>query len=96
MKMQLAACVLGIVISTGLASAGDSAGFFYFGQALGNSSSRSVALGDLDGDGDLDSEDYLLIVDQLGICTADLNGDGVVDGIDLATVLGAWGLPCDG
>ena len=52
--------------------------------------------GDFDGDDDLDSEDYLLIVDQLGICTADLNGDGVVDGIDLATVLGAWGLPCDG
>ena len=30
-----------------------------------------------------------------GNCPADLNGDGVVDGQDLATVLAAWGLPCD-
>ena len=29
-------------------------------------------------------------------CPSDLNGDGVVDGQDLAVVLGAWGLPCDG
>ena len=29
-------------------------------------------------------------------CPADLNGDGEVNGQDLAIVLGAWGLPCDG
>ena len=29
-------------------------------------------------------------------CPADLNGDGEVDGQDLAAVLAAWGLPCDG
>ncbi|MAJ46338.1 MAG: hypothetical protein CBC35_03370, partial [Planctomycetes bacterium TMED75] len=29
-------------------------------------------------------------------CPADLNGDGEVNGEDLAMVLGAWGLPCDG
>ena len=28
-------------------------------------------------------------------CLADLNGDGVVDGVDLAFVLGHWGIPCD-
>ena len=29
-------------------------------------------------------------------CPADTNGDSVVDGQDLAAVLAAWGLPCDG
>ena len=51
--------------------------------------------GDVDGDGDMDGDDYLALGDEIGICSGDLNGDGVVDGKDLAAVLGAWGLSCD-
>ena len=111
------------------------------GQTLGNAFSLSVALGDLDGDSDLDgmvanqnqpntvwTNDVEPIATgaccvtsgctintetactELGgswtesgscddcptTCPADLNGDGTVDGQDLAAVLAAWGLPCDG
>ena len=52
--------------------------------------------GDLDCDGDVDAADYHAIGQQLGICQGDLNGDGQVDEQDLAAVLAAWGLPCDG
>ena len=57
--------------------------------------------GDLDCDGDYDADDARLAMAEFGIieagaCPADLNGDGEVDGQDLAVVLGAWGLPCDG
>jgi predicted outer membrane repeat protein len=62
---------------------------------------ESTIEGDRDCDGDYDAEDVRLAMAEVGIleagpCPADLNGDGQVDGQDLAVVLGAWGLPCEG
>ena len=53
--------------------------------------------GDMDGDGDVDADDFVAIRDQigtdaLGCVVADVDGDGQVGPIDLAFVLGAWGV----
>ena len=52
---RLATCVLGPALSCGVVGAEETFLFVDSGQALGNSASQSVALGDLDGDGDLDA-----------------------------------------
>jgi hypothetical protein len=51
---------------------------------------------DLNGDGDVDVLDLLILLDAWGACpgcAADLNGDGDVDVLDLLLLLDAWG-PC--
>ena len=57
----------------------------------------SPVVGDLDGDGDADAADFVLLrnqigVDNLGCLAADINGDGQVDGADLSYILGYWGI----
>jgi hypothetical protein len=52
--------------------------------------------GDLDGDGDVDVFDLLILLGQWGPCgaeecTGDLNGSGAVDVFDLLILLGNWG-----
>ena len=54
MTTRLATCVLGPALACGLVGAEDAFLFVNSGQALGNNS-LLVALGDLDGDGDLDA-----------------------------------------
>ena len=68
------------------------------GQELGNNDSLSVALGDLDDDGDLDalvangipSEPNTVWFNRPP-CTADINADGFVNGEDLTILLADWG-----
>ena len=48
--------------------------------------------GDVDGDGDIDQDDWTALSDQLGICLGDLDGNGVVNGIDMGILLTAWGV----
>jgi len=55
MMPRLATCVLGPALACGVVGAEETFLFVDSGQALGNSYSTSVALGDLDGDGDLDA-----------------------------------------
>lgn len=53
-------------------------------------------IGDLDGDGDVDTNDLLTLLASWGPCSccpADLNCDGVVDQTDLDILLDHWG-PC--
>ncbi len=54
-------------------------------------------IGDLDGDGDVDAADLILLLgawgacDDCANCPADLDGDCDVDGADLILLLGNWG-----
>lgn len=47
--------------------------------------------GDHDGDGDVDREDFLGIMTELGTCEGDINFDGYVDGADLGILISVWG-----
>ncbi|MEE2894590.1 MAG: hypothetical protein VX726_02500, partial [Planctomycetota bacterium] len=49
-------------------------------------------LGDVDGDGDVDRDDWEQLGADLGICVGDLNGDGRIDAADLGLLIGAWGV----
>ena len=50
---------------------------------------------DIDGDGQVDVTELLMVIDQWGQMgsPADINGDGVVDVTDLLIVVANWG-PC--
>ncbi|MDP6986424.1 MAG: C25 family cysteine peptidase [Phycisphaerales bacterium] len=50
--------------------------------------------GDLDGSGDVGTDDLLAVIGGFGCtsgCSADVTGDGVVDTNDILVVVGAWG-----
>jgi hypothetical protein len=50
--------------------------------------------GDLDGSGDVGTDDLLAVIGDFGCtsgCSADVTGDGVVDTNDILVVVGAWG-----
>ena len=50
--------------------------------------------GDLDGDGDVDVLDLVVLITSWGECAgcaADLDGDGIVGVLDLVALLVAWG-----
>ena len=53
-----------------------------------------AVLGDADGNGAVNADDLLLVINSWGLCTApcaaDLTGDGIVDQIDLEIVLVNW------
>jgi hypothetical protein len=52
------------------------------------------APGDIDGDGDVDTTDLLLLLAAWGPCPGcpeDINGDGTVNTADLLLLLGNWG-----
>jgi len=52
---------------------------------------RSLLVGDLDGDGDVDGADLgLLVADWGGFGPADLDCDGIVGGGDLGLLIAAW------
>ena len=43
-------------------------------------------------DGDFDIDDQTAMNDALGLCAADFDGDGEVGPLDLAILLGKWGV----
>jgi hypothetical protein len=50
--------------------------------------------GDLDGSGDVGTNDLLAVIAGFGCtsgCSADVTGDGVVNTDDILVVVGAWG-----
>ena len=54
-------------------------------------------LGDLDGDGQVNTVDILLLLSEFGClagCAYDLTGDGLVNVPDLLVMLGSYGFPC--
>jgi hypothetical protein len=66
---------------------------------LGNftTSSAPCTPGDMDGDEDVDADDFVALRDQIGVdalgcVAADINGDGDVGPEDLALLLGSWGV----
>ena len=46
---------------------------------------------DLDGDGEVGIEDFLIVIGGWGTPAGDINGDGDTDIVDFLAVLGAWG-----
>jgi len=84
----------GIVIASGVSSAGGSAEstrlLVIGGMTIGTPGSP----GDLNGDGVVDGADLGLVLSEWGPCpgcASDLNGDGIVDGADLGLLLAEWG-----
>ena len=62
----------------------------------GDGDSVDSCVGDINGDGFVDSADLGLIIGSWGTANSltDLDDDGLVDSADLGIVIGAWG-PCD-
>jgi parallel beta-helix repeat protein len=50
--------------------------------------------GDVDGDGDVDTDDLSALHAALGVCTHDVNHDGVTDINDLLEVIAGWNSVC--
>jgi hypothetical protein len=57
---------------------------------------EKILIGDIDGDGDVDTADLLTLLGAWGpceadCCLADINASGAVDTADLLLLLGNWG-----
>lgn len=50
--------------------------------------------GDLDGDGDVDTNDLNALHAAVGICQSDINHDGATNVLDLLAVIDEWGSTC--
>ena len=60
----------------------------------GSSSGQTGIAGDLDGDGDVDTDDLDIMHANLNICPSDTDHDGDTDIEDLLDVLEGWGTTC--
>ena len=82
-----------LAIGDGTDSALDSAVFLQAGSFSCFQTVEAGTLGDLDGDGDIDMNDLLLIISEFGCdtaCDADLDGDGVTGMADILLFLGLF------
>jgi hypothetical protein len=52
--------------------------------------STPVIVGDLNGDGSVNSSDLAVLLNGWGTAAGDLNGDGTTDAADMAVLLGNW------
>lgn len=59
-----------------------------------NHISRCLEEGDIDNDGDVDTDDLNDLHQALGICTSDIDHDGIVNIEDLLHVIEDWGTIC--
>ena len=60
----------------------------------GTDSGMGIAIGDIDGDGSVGTNDLLAVIAAWGACKgcpADINGDGWVDTDDILAIIAAWG-----
>lgn len=82
-----------LAIADGSDSALDSGVFLQAGSFTCYQTIEAGGLGDLDGDGDIDMNDLLMIIGEFGCdigCTTDLDGDGVVGMADILLFLGLF------
>jgi len=83
---------LGPALFVGGSFVGSAAGDSFLARYQGCAGVEPI-VGDLNGDGRVDSADLGTLLGQWGPCagcSADFNGDGIVDGNDLGTLLGHW------
>ena len=60
----------------------------------GSASGQTGVAGDLDGDGDVDTDDLDIMQSNLSICPYDTDHDGDTDIDDLLDVVEGWGITC--
>ncbi|MEE2906208.1 MAG: FG-GAP repeat protein [Planctomycetota bacterium] len=59
-----------------------------------SASGQTGVAGDLDGDGDVDTDDLDIMQSNLSICPSDTDHDGDTDIDDLLDVVEGWGITC--
>ena len=55
---------------------------------------KTGGVGDLDEDGDVDTDDLAEMHEDLGLCASDVDQDGDTDVMDLLLVIDYWGVTC--